>query len=137
MSTKTVNHPTNATVIVGSVAENNYRFTLGYKDVVIYGRHPASLKFQNHVHPYILTTISGSDWDAIKNKYRNSHVIKNGIIFAEKNEHETRAHAKDSGVQEIPRGTERLKTDPKTRQLSTPIGMEVKKETATDLGMMI
>ena len=65
------------------------------KTVTIIGVHP--FNFQNKgFGTYALTDVDSKDWEYIKERYSYVHYIKNGLIFAGKNEMETLAMARSA-----------------------------------------
>lgn len=114
---------TRATVKVASKAENSYVFypREGATGIVIEGTHPYFKRTRMETQ-VAYTEISSEHWEAIKARYASkTGPIYRGVIFAEKNHHETQARAGDPNTLGIRTGTERIdmsRLDPNSKVIS-------------------
>lgn len=92
---------------VGNASENSYTFELkGARHIVIHGKHSRKVITEEPM----ITMIDNKDWEELYAKYSPFMLkVKNGIIFALKNDRETMAKAEDPDLQEIETGTKKLK----------------------------
>ncbi len=79
-----------------------------FKTIVIKGRNRASKEMKGFVAPYALTTMESKDWEHLKAQYGYAYEVKNGLIFADKNEGETIARSLSDEQKEKKTGTDPL-----------------------------
>lgn len=78
-----------------------------FKTIIIEGRHPY-FKRTKLMSPFVMNTVETKDWEHIKQQYHYTCEIKNGLIFANKNDMETLAQAECSETQSKKTGTDPL-----------------------------
>lgn len=76
------------------------------KQVTVFGKHP-KYKMTGIMMPYALTDIDEKTWDHIKVEYAHAPEIRNGMIFAEKDDIKTELAARDEEKQAIESGTKK------------------------------